>query len=158
VYSFVNHYLGTRTAFPDLGMIWGAVRCGVGRNCALKMALKVAFCTLNAAICTECLSGRRRRKACAGEAAQAVGDSRRSFMSALKCRPPEDRTELWALACVTMPRVNRPSGALSFGAYGSRFAPCRAKYNRAVPTVGRPCLRQAGCGACALSLCRRSRG
>ncbi len=28
-------------------------------------------------------------KACAGEAAQAVGASRRFFMSALKCRPPK---------------------------------------------------------------------
>ena len=38
-----------------------------------------------------------------------------------------------------------------------RFAACRAKYNRALPMVGRPCLRQAGSGACALSACRRSR-
>ena len=66
MYSFVNHYLGTRTAFPDLGMIWGAVRCGVARNCALKMALNGAFCALNTAICTECLLGAAARESLRG--------------------------------------------------------------------------------------------
>jgi len=50
VYLFVNHYLGTRTAFPDLGMVSGAVRCEVVRNWTLKMGLNVAFCTLNGLI------------------------------------------------------------------------------------------------------------
>ena len=50
VYSFVNNNLGTRTAFPILGMVQaycGGRPSGVARNCALKMALNVAFCTLD---------------------------------------------------------------------------------------------------------------
>jgi len=115
----------------------------MGRNCALKMALNVAICALNAAICTDCLSG---GEACAGGAAQAVGDSRRFFYVGTEVPTFLNTGQNCGRRLCGDATGQSPSGALSFGVLfpAFRFAACRAKYNRAVPTVGRPCLRQAG--------------